>query len=260
MFAKVMACHRFPRHLAIAAAIGVTLAAFPLHAQNASLSGSVLTDPGEKPLANAEVTFPELKLSTRSDAQGNFSLTGLAAGKQALIVRLVGYESFNAEITFTASQKVEADFLLKEVSTKLEKVDVSAKGGSLFNARLAAFEERRANPGGGRFFTSDIFEKARGSNVSDILLGRVPGLRRVNVQHTMVRPLAGRSTTKYNCYIAIIVNGLTVYTTSYGESFYDVDALSASDIIGAEFYPAATIPPQYNQVGSACGLLMLWTK
>lgn len=240
----------------------VALPANKLFAQGAVVTGRVLADSTEKPLRNAEVLLKDLKRSTRSDSTGLFLINGVPTGKHQLEVRMVGYKSYSANITIVGQQSLDADFLLSPTTTTLEKVNVTAANGTKVNMRLAEFEERRATPGSGHFFTADVFEKNHGSNLTDIFMGRIPGLRRPTVNGSNVRPLTGRPTgQKYNCYVAIILNGLTVYNSSYGTNFFDIDrSIITGDVIGAEYYSVASTPLKYQATGSECGTLVIWTK
>ena len=239
-----------------------------LAAQAATMSGTV-RDANEKPLARAEILINDGKLSVRSDDSGKFIMTRITPGAHSVVVRMVGYENFAADIKFGASQKIEADFLLNSVSANLSKVTVTAQQPELLSPRMAEFEARRLSHSSGRFFTADVFEQAQGSALTDIFLGRIPGLRRINVPHTSVRPLAGRPTNKYNCFVQIVLNGIMVYKadpglpsiTNAGDAFYDIDQLNTAEVIGAEYYTSSSTPPAYNATGaSPCGTLLLWTK
>lgn len=230
-------------------------------AQTASLAGSVLTDSTELPVAGAEVAIPALKLSVRSDAAGKYRLTGIRAGQYTVTVRLVGYNSFSADMKFFAGEMRGADFLLVPGTTQLAAVDVKATK----SPRLAEFEERRGKGGAGRYLTADVFEKNSGSAVTDILLGRIAGIRRVNVKGTMVRPLAGRTGTRYNCILQVVLNGLVVQNgiTNAGQDvgYFDIDRLiSTPDVIGVEYYTVASTPQKYAGTGAECGTVVIWTK
>lgn len=256
--------------LAIAAAVtavtAVTLFAIPVYSQNSSFSGSVLVDGTNRPLANAEVTFTALKLSTLTDKAGNFKISGLPAGKHDVVVRLVGYEPFSDQLTFGTADKVEADVTLMPLATKLAKVDVKDKKKS-DDPRLAEFEERRLTPGSGRFITADVFEKQSGSRITDILLGRIPGIRRVNMNGTPIRPLAttrggqGKAImgANLNCFVQVVVNNMVMYN-SHSTNYYDIDQLNAADVIGVEFYTVASQPLKFNATDSNCGTVVIWTK
>ena len=112
-------------------------------APTGSLSGAVLTDSGDVPIANAEISFPNVNLSARSDSKGNFQIIGVPPGPQELIVRQVGYEPYEATVTFRTGQKVETDIFLKRIVTKLANVKIKAVANPRYATRLVDFEERR---------------------------------------------------------------------------------------------------------------------
>lgn len=230
-------------------------------ASYASLSGAVLSDSGEVPIANAEITFPKLELSARSDAKGNFRITGVPAGPHELIVRIIGYEPYAATITFRTGQVIEADFMLKPVVTKLARVNVNAAVNPRYAIRLADFEERRRY-GAGRFLTADVFEKAEGQNMSQVLISRIPGIRTIGngSQQTLVSRRGGKLGGS-NCKVQVIVNGMVKYNGRVGDGDFDVNAVYSGDVIGLEYYTLANTPAQFSGTGAAvCGTLVIWTK
>jgi len=248
-----------------------------VRAQTASFGGSVLIDPTEKPLPNAEIVFANLNRSARSDSLGNFLFTGLPFGKHAVVVKMVGYESINTEVTLTGGRPVEVDLLLKPTAQKLAKIDVKAAGP--FAAQLVEFEERKSS-GLGKYLTAEAFEKADGRPVSAVLVEKIAGLKAV--QSNGRRWLAGLRGGKgfscgqgagcsqsmekipQACYLQVIVNGLVRYNGQASQPMFDIDELNSRDIIGVEFYTTATTPAQYNGTRGenmgACGTVIIWTK
>jgi len=231
-----------------------------------SLSGTVFSDSGDVPIANAEISFPNLQLSARSDRNGNFQIAGGPAGPQELVVRLVGYEPFTATIRFRVAQKVEADFMLKPIVTKLAKISVKAAVDTRYAIRLADFEERR-RLGAGRFITSDVFEKAEGQNMSQLLISTIPGIRTVGKSSKQVL-VSLRSKT---CALQVIINGMVQFNGHSGQEEFDINNVYTGQVIGLEYYTVATTPPQFNGTsgagdpgklsgGSHCGTVVIWTK
>ncbi|MBC8086884.1 MAG: carboxypeptidase-like regulatory domain-containing protein [Phycisphaerae bacterium] len=112
--------------LPLAFLLSASLFAGPVLAQPASVSGTVLSDPAEKPLSGADVLIESVNKSGRSDSAGNFVLSGLVPGRYRILVRLLGFDAFRTEVTLRANEKFEADFLLKPSVTTLKNVDVKA--------------------------------------------------------------------------------------------------------------------------------------
>ncbi|MGV3711118.1 MAG: carboxypeptidase-like regulatory domain-containing protein [Gemmatimonas sp.] len=231
-----------------------------------SLVGTVFVDTTDVPLANAEVVFAKLKLSARTDREGNFQITGIPAGRHDLVVRSVGYQPFVAKMSFGPAQKVEADFMLQPAVTKLDRVDVKASADPRYATRLADFESRRRS-GTGRFLTSDVFEKAVGQNMSQVLVSRIPGVRTAGKSSKQV--LVSRRTGK-DCAVQTIVNGMVLYNG--GQPNFDINSLYTGEVLGIEYYTVANTPAQFSGTamprgggeevpgGVYCGTVVIWTK
>lgn len=251
----------------------------PSFAQTASIGGTVMIDPSEKPLANAEILIAALNRSTRSDSAGNFLLTGLPAGRHSTTVRLVGYEPSVSEITIGATQKFEADFLLKPTATKLAKVDVKGTANGAWTIKLKEFEERRAT-GVGKFLTEDDFANEGGRSLGSVLAVKIAGVKVVQQNgRQWIASLRGGMKVMCRggpdctpemekiplaCYMQVVVNGIVRFNGTGQQPMFDASVLDTKDIIGVEFYTTATTPLQYNatrgnNMGS-CGTIIIWTK
>ena len=238
------------------------------YAQNATFAGTVLIDPSEKPLANAEIIFTALNRSVRSDSAGNFVFTALPAGKHSVTVRMLGYESLTTDITVGTSGKVEADLMLKASTQQLATVSVIDVAAGPYASRLVEFDARRKS-GAGRFITGDVFTKADGRPMSAIITQRMSGVKmmQVNGQKYLVNSRPGERRLGGGgsggaCYTQVVVNGIIRYNGS--QPLFDIDQLDAKDVIGFEYHNAATTPTQYNATmgsgGASCGTVIIWTK
>ena len=239
-----------------------TVGSAQVAARTSSLSGAVLADSGDVPIANAEIVIENLGLSARSDTRGNFQISNVPTGPHRVTVRQLGYEAYTAVITFPAAQKVEADFIMKPVVTKLAKVDVKATVNSRYAKRLQDFEERRRF-GTGRFLTADLFEQSVGQNMSQVIVSRIPGVRTVGQGTEQV--LVSRRGDRDECRVQIIVNGMVRYNARLGDQRFDLNSVYTGDVIGFEYYSSAQTPAQFSGTsgtdgGSICGTAVIWTK
>lgn len=232
--------------------------------KGASLSGVILTDVGEKPIANAEVVIQSLNLSVRSDSAGRFRIAGIPAGQHQVVVRNLGYEPYASRLTFRAAQHDEVDFLLREVPTKLKEVAVKGEVNSRYAIRLAEFEERRKF-GMGKFLTSELFEQ-NGHRTMDVLLkSKIAGLQTAGKGFAQVLK-SSRSAFGGTCTVQIILNGVNMYNGNIGQGEFDINSVPVMDVIGFEYYTVATTPLQYRATsgsrgsGSTCGTAVIWTK
>lgn len=247
-------------------------------AQQASFGGTVLSEAGEKPVANAEISIEGTNKTARSDSAGNFMITGLSAGKLTVLVRMLGFEPLRTEVTLGASQKVEADLLIKPQVTTLSNVDVKGEKSAAgpYAAKLTDFENRRKQ-GIGKFVTAEEFEKADGRPVSSLLPQKISGIRIVQSSgRRWIASSRGMSTKTGGgqtsagekippgCYMQVILNGRIEYNGTPGQNMFDIDQLNTKDIIGLEFYTTSTTPLEYNATRGAgmdaCGTVVIWTK
>ncbi len=225
-----------------------------MQAQSGAFIGTVFTDSAKRPLANVEVMLSNLDRSARTDSAGKFQLTGIKAGKHQLVVRLVGYEPVNATLNFDGNTNVESEVVLRRMGTTLSTVTV--KGTATYTVREATFDENRKNAG--RFLTREVFEQGNGRPLVGLIITKFAGLRVINTAGRDVIAATRGGTGTNPCFLQVIVNGLNVSRTGP----FDLNTINSINVIGLEFYTAATTPNKYNQfdTGSACGTIVVWTK
>lgn len=254
----------------------LALHALPLTGQSrptatSTLAGTVLADSTERPIANAEVSVTSLRLGVRTDSTGAFVLTGIAPGRHPVVFRAVGYEALSTEMTFAAGERVDADVVLRpavvlSVQTQtqtqtLARVDVVATSRSGNNPRIAEFDERR-KMGFGRFLTQEVFEKSEGRKLSEILIGKLPGVRTLTRQgaRMLVATRGSISMDRRPCPVQIIIDD-QVRNPGLGQEMFDIDQVDPSTVAAVEFYTVSQRPLQFNRAGNApCGTLVIWSR
>ncbi|WP_206044472.1 carboxypeptidase regulatory-like domain-containing protein [Gemmatimonas groenlandica] len=219
------------------------------------LAGAVLADSTERPIADAEVALPALRLRTRSDSMGVFTLRGVTAGRHVVVVRAIGYGDLSMPVLFRRGETLTIDVLLTAPAQRLSPVDVVAPKASGNNPRIAEFDERR-KIGFGEFLTQEDFAKAEGRNMLNVLTSRIPGVRIVGTgRRTLVSSRGVISFSRSQCPIRVIFDGIP------DAAPLDLDSIEPSTIAAAEYYTPATLPAQFNFGGnSPCGTLLLWSR
>jgi hypothetical protein len=81
-------------------------------ATTGNVSGKVLNDFDDTPVAGVTVTVQETGASTTSDASGNYSITGVNPGSYHLNASKSGFETSFNDITITVGQTLSFDVLL----------------------------------------------------------------------------------------------------------------------------------------------------
>jgi hypothetical protein len=163
---------------------------------------------------------------------------------------------------------------------------------------LASFEENRAL-GLGHFMTRDVLEKYTGMQLAAVLQ-QLPGVDFVQgkgssawitsrrapaslclppgptgtmdnpsifgrclMNHGMYlpEPSETRQGIKVACYALVYVDGVLRNGTRQPTEPYDVNEIAPERIEAMEFYsgPSQT-PMKYSRAGSACGVLVIWTR
>ncbi|HCT57915.1 MAG TPA: carboxypeptidase-like regulatory domain-containing protein [Gemmatimonas aurantiaca] len=240
----------------------------------AKLSGVVLVDSLERPIAGAEVILHSVGLSARSDSAGEFAFSNLPTGRHRLTVRAVGYQSVAVDLDIPAEGLENLDLLLRPAATELKRVDVRAKAVPHY---LADFESRR-NLGIGRFMDSTtLWTHGDPSQWAQRLVEQTPGLRAVGYGAskalvttrgigTFRRLPSGdvsdvQRGARQACYARIIVDGVIRYNSQNEEGLFDVTNWSGPPFVAAEFYTSAQLPAEFNRLGTvSCGALVLWTR
>jgi hypothetical protein len=241
-----------------------------------ALKGKVINDANDAPIAGAEVSIPGIKAATQTEADGSFILRGVPPGKHIVWVRKIGFEFLSAVLAVAPGDTVDNDFgMFPSRSQRLPEVEVKAEKPVV--AKLSDFEERR-KMGLGHFITQDQLDKQENRRMSEIL-GATPGasIVRGNTNAAWVSSGRGVATVenqfvpdRYDiargakrgvCYMAVMIDGVTVFSGNSGETLFDINSLQPNSIAAIEVYSGgATIPAKYNGTKAACGLVLIWTR
>ena len=246
------------------------------------------------PIVGAEVVVPELKLLRRTDSLGRTIIAGIPHATYRVRVRLIGYAPSEVSLRI-AGDTTGVVFRLERVAVSLAGVDVTAGAVPM---HLREFEIRR-NQGIGRFLTEDELGRdanrdfvsvattrfpglmmrtdsdgrphiastrsscggttpdGRGSRGIERLGGRVPSATRGGGPSdgggAPENKLSGSCTSTRPCLVKIYLDDVEL-----GEA--DDGLIRSWDLSGVEYYTGASMPARYRVSGSACGVLLLWSK
>ncbi|MQA92319.1 MAG: SusC/RagA family TonB-linked outer membrane protein [Gemmatimonas sp.] len=153
-------------------AVAVSIAGLPalLAAQTTgSISGQVVDDLTNEPLANVQVLVVGTNLGTLTDVQGGYSLTNVPAGAVEVRAARLGYSTGTQTVTVTVTDgAAAADFRLTTSAVALDEVVVTGTPGAIArreNSAVVASVD-----------ASSIVESAAVNSFSDLLTARVPGM------------------------------------------------------------------------------------
>ena len=260
-------------------------------------------------LQGAEVIFPELGRSGRTDGLGEARIAGIPVGSHRIRVRSIGYTAADTMLPFQGDT-TGIVFRLDRSATTIEAVEVKAAGPS----RLRDFEARRLM-GLGKFMTIDQLVKEGGRDFGAVAMSRFPGLSVVHdgdgrphiasmrgscgvgsSPSAAIRPGAsgggsggrggattggsasgvqgsggagtGSGSSEPPIGTAFSAGSCTPSKPCIVQSYLDdilldeadFDIISTWDLAGVEYYSGAQVPARYRISGSACGVMLLWSK
>ncbi|MEW5931337.1 MAG: carboxypeptidase-like regulatory domain-containing protein, partial [Gemmatimonadota bacterium] len=267
---------------AVAAGAGRTAAA-----GRGAVSGRVLSGPEGRPLAGATVELAGGGRAT-TDAQGRFTLRGVAAGTRSVSVAHPRHGTRTAEVAVDAGADLELRLgegmrLAALVTTPytLDPLRVEARSERRSLATAGFYERQKT--GNGFFLTEGQFR--RGAPLSSVMR-TVPGVRVIRFSppppekcgRTCGNPPAewrlvpsrsvggGRismsadTRTAAQCMMPVFLDGVRVVSPS-GEQGNDIDRVSTNDVVAIEVYRnAPEIPAQFAGANQGCGVVLMWTQ
>ena len=262
-------------------------------------------------LQGAEVVFPELGRSGRTDGLGEVRMGGIPVGSHRIRVRFIGYAAADTILPFQGDT-TGIVFRLERAATKMEAVEVKAAGPS----RLREFDIRRQS-GLGKYLTADQLAKEANRDFGIVAMSRFPGLSVVHdgdgrPHIASVRGSCGVGSSPSEMVLAgsrgggsggrgaattggtptggkgsgsgVAGQGSIPDDPPVGTAFSagsctpnkaclvqtylddilldeaDFDIIATWDLAGVEYYSGAQIPVRYRVSGSACGVMLLWSK
>jgi hypothetical protein len=218
-----------------------------------TVTGHVVTSNGT-PIANARVYIPGAEAATRTDANGNYTLSGVPDGPQEVVVRSRGYAPTRVDAKFSTKRSDrERNNVNVTLLTQSEAVAV-ANQQARDSAALASngFLQRQQLVRGAYFLTPEEITSTRAVTTSDLfrqvpLLVEVPG---------PTGPVLRGASGCLNTY----VDGLRWRSMFPG----DIDTyIPVGDVVAAEVYPPGQVPPAPFARGVGrlnCTTLAIWTR
>ena len=243
------------------------------------------------PIAGAEVVLPDQRLVTRTDSLGQARVPNIPFGEHRVRVRLLGYVPGDVRLKF-ASDTTGAVFRLERSAQALTEIDVTA---SDVPRVLKDFEARRKQAIG-RFLTEAELAPDASKDFMIVASTKFPGLTlrtdtdgqvhlagmrsscgssnptanpNRGVDRIGGRPglkpavgardgfndetMTGSCETERPCLVQVFLDDINL-----GET--DAGLVRTWDLSGAEYYTGNTVPARYRKSGSACGVVLLWSK
>jgi hypothetical protein len=224
-------------------------------ARSADLVVTVVDAETGKPLPDATVRVTEHPSQGRTDAAGKTELRAIRPGTRVLEVSHFGYAMERAVVQFQpAAQPVEAEVELTPQPVELEGMVVTT-WGRYTALRNHGFYDRQQR-GGGEFFTADDLTRFQPRQMIDLFRHTTS----MNVAlDPKGRPYINVPRGGFNCQPLVFLDGIAVHRDQDGN--VTLDMVNPESVAGIEVFAGiGNIPTEYNLTGSACGVILIWTK
>jgi TonB-dependent starch-binding outer membrane protein SusC len=195
-------------------AITIAMALLPaaMHAQErGTITGQVVDQATQQPLAGAQVTVGGTQLGTLTNQQGRFLIPNVLAGTREVRVALIGYTQGTQQVNIVAGQTVTANFALSQSAVELSAVIVTATG-----------QQQRTREIGNAVGTINVaqVELAPVNSLSSLIQGRSAGVS-VNTSSgesgaaSRIR-IRGSNSVSLSNEPLVIVDGIRITSTESG--------------------------------------------
>ncbi|MEO5903490.1 MAG: carboxypeptidase-like regulatory domain-containing protein [Gemmatimonadaceae bacterium] len=246
-----------PARLAFLSLLTFVLNALPvrLGAQSTFLSVIVSSASSNAPVVGADVLVPALGLAALTDSLGRVAFKELKPSLIKVTVRYPGFAPVTKAVMLGLSDSIDVYVSLGNVGFSLDTVRVRGHRDLEYPNEFVS----RMRMGLGRFLTQEQLDSAGGEPVADVAARRFTGIRAVwsvDRASLSLRSLRGYYSLgghgKAVCNVQVYLDGMLA-------TGMDLSGLQSADIAGVEFYSNGP-PVQYARAGSACGVMILWTR
>jgi hypothetical protein len=205
-------------------------------------------------ILDAEVTVDPLGVKGITNYFGDARFSGLRKGRYSVHARRIGFTPVSTEFQASGRDSLEVTMFMAPTAQELATVTVNADAVSPF---LREFEARR-RLGKGQYITDSVLRASLGIPLADILAARLRGVMVARRADGSFGPFSGRGDNVIGkrCDISVYWNGVRI-TRPWTELPVDIPT---TFIGGIEFYNPGSIPVEYQDPGSGCGVLLLWPR
>jgi hypothetical protein len=217
---------------------------------HATISGRV-TDQMGKPLQGVNLTVEGAAPSTNTNADGTYSLRGLPAGTQALVVRHVGYAMLDLTVDLSNRNERHADVKMLPAPPMLAPVSVEGKRDK--GLRDVGFSTRM-KAGLGQYVTEDQIAQRQPMQMTDLFTQ----MRGIRMDYSSGYPMITDSRDASGGCVSYVIDGVPQQMPD-PQDFNDF--MHPDEVSAIEVYTSAEAPAQFQVGGnSSCLVIVIWTK
>ncbi len=235
------------------AALAALLLALPAAAQRGrpTLSIVVVEEETGRLISDARVVVSGAGAPVFTNGEGRAQVRNIPAGRRMMSVYRVGYRPEHTAIEFERDD-LSGTVVMRPQAVEIAGVSVTSAGRSTALRNVGFYD--REKRGHGAFLDRAAVEARNAVRTLDIF-------RQVRGFNVMYNPKGEPylASTRNNCPPLLFLDGIQMYTEAGRVD--PSDFVHPSEIEAIEGYSGlGTIPAQYNTTGSACGVILIWTR
>lgn len=243
--------------LALAAALLAPPQAAGQQAGSTSLELSVVEETSGRPVEDVRVQVEGARAAGWTNRNGRARVANVPHGERLVTISRPGYAAERVRVGF-GGEPVVAEVELRRLPVTLAPVEVVAQMQNRYLRERQVYQ--RSRQGIGVLMGRDAIERLRPMQTID-LFRHVRGFR-VNVtprgEYT-IESARGAGSFGMKCSPVVYVDGMVIAMPSGTNDPSDV--VHPAQIEAVEAYAGpASIPPELNSTGSACGVIAIWTR
>ena len=211
------------------------------------------------PLQGAYVTVGGMDHGASTDRAGQAKLS-VTPGGRLVVVSRQGYAYHRRAEDFVGGDTVRQEVAMNPAPIELEGITVTTWGRDMSLVRNGFYDRQRR--GMGAFMTRQRLDEIRPFRTADAFR---------YMRGFMVRPMGGSgdvvTTTRGpvslrgGCIPAVYIDGMRMFIREPRDQSDALNMVWPDDIAAIEAYQGpASIPAEYNVMGTACGVILIWTR
>jgi hypothetical protein len=241
-----------------AAVVGALAVSGTLRAQTSGLDVLVVDSAGT-PVRDAMVEVAGMRGRARTNGNGVGRIDGIPPGTRLVYASRLGFGAARVPVDFRPGERTQSTITLSSEAVTLATVRVVVGRNTAGLARRGYYERQRR--GLGSYMDGDRIDELRPVRTVD-LFRRMRGFQLVYNRRGYIdlQVSRGAASLQAGCRPLIFLDGMLIPSrTSPSEDA--LSAISPESLAGVEAYAGpASIPAEYNLTGSACGVVLLWTR
>jgi hypothetical protein len=189
--------------------------------------------------------------SALTSKTGTVSLAFLPDDGSMVRIQKIGFRPVTMIVAISAADTIPITVLLNPIAQTLPTVVTKDSSPRYISPGLSAFDERMKSHAGGRFITAAELRKSDNRKMTDVMRSAGVGVKCSNFPMSCFAV-----STRAGCPFTVYFDGIQVR-----DQWRDLEQMQVAQVGGVEIYfGPSTIPPRYNMTGSACGVILMWTR